>query len=125
MCPSSFLPSLCDTQQGVDEPSAKVNVLLQAYISGLKLEGFALVADMVYVQQSAGRLLRALFEICLRRGWAGPALKTLQLCQMVDRRMWRSQTPLRQFRGIPEDILKKVITAPPLLFAVWTGAYLL
>lgn len=29
----------------------QINVLLQAYISQLKLEGFALVADMVYVTQ--------------------------------------------------------------------------
>jgi pre-mRNA-splicing helicase BRR2 len=42
-------------KEGVEEPAAKINVLLQAYISQLKLEGFALVADMVYVQQSAGR----------------------------------------------------------------------
>ena len=42
-------------KEGVEEPPAKINVLLQTYISQLKLEGFALVADMVYVQQSAGR----------------------------------------------------------------------
>ena len=30
---------------------SKVNVLLQAYISHLKLEGFALMCDMVYVTQ--------------------------------------------------------------------------
>ena len=29
----------------------QVNVLLQAYISQLKLDGFALVSDMVYVSQ--------------------------------------------------------------------------
>lgn len=29
----------------------QINVLLQAYISQLKLEGFALMADMVYVTQ--------------------------------------------------------------------------
>jgi pre-mRNA-splicing helicase BRR2 len=58
-------------KEGIEEPSAKVgkqlsvllviyhsnllylqiNVLLQAYISQLKLEGFALVSDMVYVTQ--------------------------------------------------------------------------
>jgi len=43
-------------------------VLLQAYISRLRLEGFALVADMTYVQQSACRLMRALFEVALKRG---------------------------------------------------------
>lgn len=42
-------------KEGVEEPAAKINVLLQAYISQLKLDGFALVADMVYIQQSAGR----------------------------------------------------------------------
>ena len=42
-------------KEGVDDKVAKINVLLQAYISMLKLEGFALVADMVFVQQSAGR----------------------------------------------------------------------
>ena len=31
-----------------DEASSKVNVLLQSYISKLKLEGFALMSDMVY-----------------------------------------------------------------------------
>lgn len=50
-------------KEGIEEPSAKVNVLLQSYISQLKLEGFALMSDMVYVTQSACRLMRAIFEI--------------------------------------------------------------
>ena len=33
-------------KESPSEPSAKVNILLQAYISRLKLEGFALVSDM-------------------------------------------------------------------------------
>ena len=48
----------------------QVNVLLQAYISQLKLDGFALNADMVFIQQSAGRIMRALFEVVLRRSGA-------------------------------------------------------
>ncbi|CAK9029685.1 U5 small nuclear ribonucleoprotein 200 kDa helicase (Activating signal cointegrator 1 complex subunit 3-like 1) (BRR2 homolog) (U5 snRNP-specific 200 kDa protein) (U5-200KD) [Durusdinium trenchii] len=91
-----------------DEPSSKVNVLLQAYISKLKLEGFALMSDMVYVQQSAGRIMRAIFEICLRRGWAALALRALNWCKMIGKRMWASQTPLRHFKGLAEDILRKV-----------------
>jgi Sec63 Brl domain len=63
-----------------------VNALLQAYISGLKLEGFALVSDMTYVQQSAARILRALFEIALKRQWAALADRALTLCIMVERR---------------------------------------
>ncbi|KAG8216298.1 putative RNA helicase [Butyriboletus roseoflavus] len=94
-------------KESVDEPAAKINVLLQAYISQLKLEGFALVADMVFVQQSAGRILRAMFEICLKRGWAIPARACLALCKMVERRMWGSMTPLRQFKGVPQEVIRK------------------
>ena len=95
-------------KESLDEASAKVNVLLQAYISQLKLEGFALMSDMVFVTQSACRLLRAIFEIVLHRGWAQLADKTLTLCKMVDRRMWQSMSPLRQFRKMPEEIVKKI-----------------
>ncbi|RXH89650.1 hypothetical protein DVH24_032007 [Malus domestica] len=92
-----------------EEPSAKINVLLQAYISQLKLEGLSLSSDMVFITQSGGRLLRAIFEIVLRRGWAQLAGKALKLCKMVDKRMWGVQTPLRQFNGlITNDILMKL-----------------
>ncbi|XP_067928050.1 U5 small nuclear ribonucleoprotein 200 kDa helicase-like [Watersipora subatra] len=95
-------------KESIEEPTAKCNVLLQAYISNLKLEGFALVSDMVYITQSAGRLLRAIFEIVLHRGWAALAEKVLSLCKMVDKRMWQSMCPLRQFRRIPEEVVKKI-----------------
>ncbi|KAE8057467.1 hypothetical protein FH972_014157 [Carpinus fangiana] len=95
-------------KESLEEPSAKINVLLQAYISQLKLEGLSLTSDMVFITQSAGRLLRALFEIVLKRGWAQLAEKALNLCKMVNRRMWSVQTPLRQFNGISNDILMKL-----------------
>ncbi|CAD6222866.1 unnamed protein product [Miscanthus lutarioriparius] len=95
-------------KESLEEPSAKINVLLQAYISRLKLEGLSLSSDMVYIRQSAGRLLRALFEIVLKRGWAQLAEKALNLCKMVDKQMWSVQTPLRQFTGIPKEILMKL-----------------
>jgi len=86
-------------------------------VSQLKLEGLALSSDMVYVTQSAGRLMRCLFEICLKRGWAGLTDKSLALCKMVSQRMWGSQTPLRQValklnKGpktqLPKEVLSKV-----------------
>ncbi|MGH0145365.1 UNVERIFIED_CONTAM: hypothetical protein FKN15_032147 [Acipenser sinensis] len=95
-------------KESIEEPSAKINVLLQAYISQLKLEGFALMADMVYVTQSAGRLMRAIFEIVLNRGWAQLTDKTVNLCKMIDKRMWQSMSPLRQFRKLPEEVIKKI-----------------
>uniref|UniRef100_A0A8D3CU86 U5 small nuclear ribonucleoprotein 200 kDa helicase n=1 Tax=Scophthalmus maximus TaxID=52904 RepID=A0A8D3CU86_SCOMX len=95
-------------KESIEEPSAKINVLLQAYISQLKLEGFALMADMVYVTQSAGRLMRAIFEIVLNRGWAQLTDKTMNLCKMIDKRMWQSMSPLRQFKKLPEEVIKKI-----------------
>lgn len=41
----------CFTGTDVKCSLVQINVLLQAYISQLKLEGFALMADMVYVTQ--------------------------------------------------------------------------
>ncbi|GMG99121.1 hypothetical protein Nepgr_000961 [Nepenthes gracilis] len=95
-------------KESLEEPSAKINVLLQAYISQLKLEGLSLTSDMVFITQSASRLLRALFEIVLKRGWAQLAEKALNMCKMVNRRIWSVQTPLRQFNGIPNEILMKL-----------------
>lgn len=60
---------------------------------------------MVYVTQSAGRLIRCLYEICLKRGWAGLTDKALTLCKEVNHRMWASQTPLRQFKGVNPALL--------------------
>ncbi|CAJ0749211.1 10358_t:CDS:2 [Entrophospora sp. SA101] len=95
-------------KEGIEEPTAKINVLLQAYISSLKLEGFALVSDMVYVTQSAGRILRAMFEICLKHGWAQLSRRALNLCKMVEKRMWLSMTPLRQFKQLSMEMIKRI-----------------
>lgn len=94
-------------KETVDEPAAKINVLLQAYISRLKLDGFALMADMVYITQSAGRLVRAMYEIALRKGWAALTRTTLDLCKMVEKRLWLSNSPFRQFPNVPADVIKR------------------
>ncbi|KXN85132.1 hypothetical protein AN958_11672, partial [Leucoagaricus sp. SymC.cos] len=93
-------------KESVEEPAAKINVFLQAYISQLKLGWFVLVVGMVFVQQSAGRIQQAMFEICLKRGWAIPTTAALDLCKMV-KRMWRSMTPLRQFNGVLAEIIRE------------------
>ncbi|KAJ0262500.1 DExH-box ATP-dependent RNA helicase DExH13 [Hirschfeldia incana] len=95
-------------KETVEDPSAKINVLLQAYISKLKLEGLSLTSDMIYITQSAGRLFRALFEIILKRGWAQLAEKALNMSKMVGKRMWSVHTPLRQFHEIPNEVLKRL-----------------
>lgn len=94
-------------KETIEEPHCKINVLLQAYISRLKLDGLALMADMVYVTQSAGRILRAMFEIALKKGWASVAKTALDLCKMAEKRMWPTMCPLRQFPTCPRDIIQK------------------
>ena len=94
-------------KETIDEPHCKINVLLQAYVSRLKLDGLALMADLVYVTQSAGRILRAMFEIALKRGWSAVAKDALDLCKMAEKRMWPTMTPLRQFPECSSDIIKK------------------
>lgn len=94
-------------KESIEEAHCKINVLLQAYISRLKLDGLALMADMVYVTQSAGRILRAIFEIAMTKGWASVAKTALNLCKMAEKRMWPTMTPLRQFPSCPRDIIQK------------------
>jgi len=94
-------------KESIEEPHAKINVLLQAFISRLQLEGLALMSDLVYVTQSAGRILRAIFEITLKKGWSSVAKTALELCKMAEKRMWPTMTPLRQFPSCPRDIIQK------------------
>lgn len=93
-----------------EQPSdtlAKVNVLLQTYVSRFSLDGFALMADMVYITQSASRLLRAIHEISLHRKWPSLTKISLNLCKMVERRMWSSNSPFRQFGSlVPKEIIR-------------------
>lgn len=48
-----------------------------------------------------------MYEICLKRGWAIPARAALDLCKMAEKRMWGSMTPLRQFKGVPAEVIRK------------------
>ncbi|KAF6762531.1 hypothetical protein DFP72DRAFT_1060787 [Ephemerocybe angulata] len=84
----------------INEAPTKIIVLLQAYISGLKISGCVLVADMVFLQQSAGRILRVI-EIYSKRAWATPAKSAL------DKRMRPSVTPLRSFLKVPSLVIQR------------------
>jgi pre-mRNA-splicing helicase BRR2 len=52
----------------------------------MEYTGFALVSDMVYVQQSAARIMRALYEIALKRNWAALSDKLLNFSKMIAKR---------------------------------------
>lgn len=55
----------------------------------------------------------------MRRGWAALTDKALMLSKCVMRRQWGSQTPLRQFKGIPTEILSKVRRSCSLCCSGW------
>ncbi|KAG7195644.1 DEIH-box ATPase [Scheffersomyces spartinae] len=93
-------------RENASDPLAKMNVLLQTYISKLRLEGFALTADMIYISQSAGRLLRAIHEIALKKNWASVVRCTLTLCKMVERRMWLTDSPFKQFNNANSALIR-------------------
>lgn len=90
-----------------DDGLAKINVLLQSYIARLNMEGFALNADMVYITQNAGRILRAMFEISLGKKLSQISKILLNLCKSVEKRMWLTNSPLRQFPRCPVDVIKR------------------
>lgn len=54
----------------------------QAYISRARVDSFSLTADLMYVSANAPRIARALFEICLRRGWSSAAELCLTLSKV-------------------------------------------
>lgn len=72
-------------------------VNLQLYISRGSIDTFSLVSDAAYISASLARIMRALFEICLRGGWCEMSLFMLEYCKAVDRQIWPHQHPLRQF----------------------------
>jgi pre-mRNA-splicing helicase BRR2 len=103
-------------KESVEEPAAKINVLLQGYISQLKLEGnptymkclinshcpyyqallslrtwyssssrrggtiFFVFFSLSYILTPVVSILRAIYEICPKFGWAVPTRRALDMC---------------------------------------------
>lgn len=74
-----------------------VDCKLQLYISRGSIDTFSLVSDAAYISASLARIMRALFEICLRNGWCEMSMFMLEYCKAVERQIWPHQHPLRQF----------------------------
>jgi activating signal cointegrator complex subunit 3 len=81
----------------ITDPTDKAFVLMQAYIARARIKSFTLVSDMNYIASNAGRVARAIFEICLKKQNPGAAVKLLRIAKSVDKRIWWFQTPLRHF----------------------------
>lgn len=96
------------TVKGAGERQGKVNILMQSFISKAPIEGFSLISDLAYVSQNVGRIYRALFEVSLKNGWTSVSQKLLNLCKMVDKRMWSNEHPLKQFDLLAPNIMAKL-----------------
>lgn len=97
-----------ELRDAVENKHGKICVLLQTYISGVRPTSFTLISDMSYVTQSAGRIARGLFEIALRRGWCYLAERLLTLSKSIDKRVWWTSSPLRQFSSLSWEALNKL-----------------
>ncbi|RVE62284.1 hypothetical protein OJAV_G00155540 [Oryzias javanicus] len=93
---------------GVENSYGKVNILLQTYISRGDVENFSLISDLSYVAQNAARIMRALFEIALRKRWPAMTYRLLTLCKVIDKRLWGFAHPLRQFPNLGHIVLNRL-----------------
>ncbi|KAI6035267.1 Sec63-domain-containing protein [Pisolithus orientalis] len=87
----------CEVYGGMDTNQGKVNILLQAHISRLPIQDFALISDSAYVAQNGGRIMRALLEMAIGRKWANTTVVLATMCKAVEKRMWPFDEPMRQF----------------------------
>jgi len=90
--------------------------ITQVYISRAPIDSSSLHSDAQYISQSLARIMRALFEICLHRGWSEMSSLFLEYCKAVDRKIWPHLHPLRQF---DKDLSPQVCYQLPLLCHVY------
>eukprot|EP00798_Chlamydomonas_sp_ICE-L_P004882 gene4882-34647_t len=121
-----------DVNGGIENKPGKVNVLMQNDVNGgieskpgkanvlMQMESFSLIADMMYASSNAPRIMRAIFEICLRLKWSSAAIICLNMCKCFERRLWQNQHPLRQFEGVLSyELLNKLEERDWSLDALW------
>ncbi|KAB0348345.1 hypothetical protein FD754_013202 [Muntiacus muntjak] len=106
----TLLSNFCELSApgGVENSYGKINILLQTYISRGEVDSFSLISDSAYVAQNAARIVRALFEIALRKRWPAMTYRLLNLSKVIDKRLWGWTSPLRQFSVLPPHILTRL-----------------
>ncbi|KMQ96180.1 activating signal cointegrator 1 complex subunit 3 [Lasius niger] len=95
-------------QGGVENVHGKVNILLQTYLSKIRVSTASLISDQSYITQNTVRITRALFEIMLRRNNAIMAGRLLEMAKMFEAQQWNFLTPLRQFDCLTMEIIDKI-----------------
>ncbi|KAG8123997.1 hypothetical protein E2320_019324, partial [Naja naja] len=86
----ALLSNFCELAApgGVENSYGKINILLQTYVSRGEMDSFSLISDSAYVAQNAARIVRALFEISLRKRWPAMTYRLLNLSKVIDKRLW-------------------------------------
>lgn len=102
----------CEVSGGTDTNQGKVNILLQAHISRLPIQDFALISDSAYVAQNGGRIIRALLEIAISRKWANTTVVLAAMSKAVEKRMWPFDEPMKQFPRLKADIIYGLTSLP-------------
>ncbi|SOV21187.1 pre-mRNA-splicing helicase BRR2, putative [Plasmodium sp. DRC-Itaito] len=95
-------------KESINIPYTKINILLQLYLSNIILNGYIINADMLYIHQNALRIFRSFFEISLKKNSYNLIKLTLKFCKMIERRMWSTMTPLRQFGLLSPDLIRMI-----------------
>jgi len=71
----------------------KTLILLESYLHGSKVD----IADLSYIIQNSARLMRSLFDFCIKKNFARLSRECLKWCKLIDRRLPPEGHPLRQF----------------------------
>ncbi|CRG94529.1 pre-mRNA-splicing helicase BRR2, putative [Plasmodium gallinaceum] len=93
-------------KESINIPFTKINILLQLYLSNITLSGYIINADLVYIHQNALRIFRSFFEISLKKNSYNLISLTLKFAKMIERRMWSTMTPLRQFGLLSNELIR-------------------
>ncbi|XP_020291198.1 activating signal cointegrator 1 complex subunit 3 isoform X2 [Pseudomyrmex gracilis] len=93
---------------GAENVHGKVNILMQTYLSRIRVNTASLISDQAYVTQNAMRITRALFEIMLRQNNAIMAGRLLRMAKMFEAQQWEFFTPLRQFDCLSAEVINKI-----------------
>ncbi|PIA58140.1 hypothetical protein AQUCO_00500228v1 [Aquilegia coerulea] len=100
-----------EVKGGPSNKHGKISILIQLYISRTSIDSFSLISDKAYISTSLARIMRALFEICLGRGWCEMTSFMLKYCKAVEHQIWPHLRPFRQFMSDKElsaEILRKL-----------------
>lgn len=94
----------------IDDPPEdlnwKINILLQTFLSRGRVFISSLQSDLNYISQNAVRIVRALFEMALRKNNAYMTAIYLKMAKMLELQLWDFHSFMRQFNCIPFEVMK-------------------